>query len=277
MKILGTLAASAAFTAIVGYPAAAADVGTRLITESVQIEAGKPFWVAVELTMADGWHTYFVNPGDAGLPTDVEWTLPEEWIVDSLRWPVPATYGEPPEVTYGYEGRLLLLARITPPTFVADDSVRLDARVSWLACKEMCIPGSADVSLTLRVGRMGGEIDRSNEDGLAIHHALDELPTSFPGTASVAVGGANDRVILTLLDFRLPSADIGVDFYVMDQEVLDHSVAMSRRDTASGLELTFTRSPYSASPPERLRGMLVLTDGSSRRGYLVDANINSTQ
>ncbi len=91
-------------------------VTARLVADVVAAAPGEPFTAGIEITMKPGWHTYWENGGDAGIPTTVEWTLPDGWQVDEIRWPVPHRYEEEGDVvTFGYADRVLLPVRITPP------------------------------------------------------------------------------------------------------------------------------------------------------------------
>ena len=101
--------------------------------------------------MADGWHTYWEYSGDAGLPTTIQWQLPQGFTAGPIEWPVPEAKLEPGDIqTYAYGGRVLLLTTITPPAGVSGN-ITLKAKADWLVCKETCIPGGAELELTLPV------------------------------------------------------------------------------------------------------------------------------
>jgi hypothetical protein len=101
---------------------------------------------------AAGWHTYWKNPGAGGLPTSIEWTLPPGFAAGEIRWPAPEITDTGGLVTYGYGGEQLLLVDIAvPATAQPGASVTLRARAEWLMCKESCVPGGAELSLTLPV------------------------------------------------------------------------------------------------------------------------------
>ena len=115
---------------------------------------GKPFMVALHLRMADGWHVYGQNPGDAGFPTELKWKLPEGWKAGPIQWPAPRKFEEEGGmVTYGYEKEVALLVEITPPANLKPDGeATLHADASWLACEKMCVPGTASLTLTVAIG-----------------------------------------------------------------------------------------------------------------------------
>lgn len=126
-------------------------VTAELMAEVSAIAPGQPFWVALKLTHEEHWHTYWINDGDSGLPTKIRWTLPEGFTAGPIIWPTPQRLPMPPLMSYGYEGTTWLLVEITPPADLTATTVDLAANVSWLMCKEICLPGKAAFTLTLPV------------------------------------------------------------------------------------------------------------------------------
>ncbi|MDD5349136.1 MAG: protein-disulfide reductase DsbD family protein [Chthoniobacteraceae bacterium] len=126
-------------------------VAADLVAETTAAVPGKPFTAALRLRMAPGWHTYWENPGDSGLPVTLAWKLPEGWRAGPLQWPVPQKHVEEGNmITYGYEGEVLLLVELTPPADLPSGApVTLEAKASWLACEKTCVPGGGVLSLTL--------------------------------------------------------------------------------------------------------------------------------
>src|SRR5439155_14954451 len=113
---------------------------------------GKPFTVGLLLHMATGWHTYWKFPGDAGIPTETKWNLPQGWKASEIQWPIPLNLSEPGDIQiYGYHDEVLLMQEITPPAAIAEQSVRLPVEASWLVCEKICIPGSGKLQLELPV------------------------------------------------------------------------------------------------------------------------------
>ncbi len=119
-----------------------------------EIVPGEPFLVGVRLKMQPRWHTYWKYPGDAGIPTDIKWQLPEGWRVGDIQWPIPLKLEEPGDILiYGYHDEVLLIQQITPPKNLTGASANLSAKVSWLVCEKICIPGDGAVTLSLPIAR----------------------------------------------------------------------------------------------------------------------------
>jgi thiol:disulfide interchange protein DsbD len=140
----------------VATPAFAQDGGpkvhARLIAEGKTVAPGGAVTVALEEKIAPGWHTYWKNPGDAGAPTEIQWTLPPGWKAGAIQWPRPKRLPVGPLMDYGYEGTPWLLTNLTAPAD-ATGTVTIKAAVSWLVCQQICIPEDTTISLTLMVGK----------------------------------------------------------------------------------------------------------------------------
>ncbi len=171
-------------------------VSAELLSDLSAIEAGRPFRVGVRLSLSEGWHVYWRNPGDAGLATDVTFHAPEGFAVSPLRWPRPERFTQPGDIEgFGYSEEVVLWAIVTPPKKLdPDGSTDLTADVEWLACKDKCVPGKASLAMELpharkarpapeharglseyaqRTPRLAPPVERVNQDGNDVSvHAL---------------------------------------------------------------------------------------------------------
>ena len=145
--------------------------------------------------MADGWHTYWRNPGDSGLPTTIAWKLPDGVGVGAIQWPAPHALPTGPLVNYGYEGEVLLLTGITVPRDAPSARrTRWRRTADWLVCKDVCIPEGADLDLELPVAERS---DPYPQWGSAIAATRAALPAPLQGW-QVAARGDGAKVALTL-------------------------------------------------------------------------------
>jgi thiol:disulfide interchange protein len=137
-------------------------VTARLIFDSKSIAPGKPFRAGVELLMVPGWHTYYKESGEAGMPTKIEWNLPAGFTASDLLWEKPNKFNDSGIITYGYHDRTLIAATITPPVTLPEGKpVTISAKVKWLSCKDICLPGGTDVSGALPVAAGTPEPDNA--------------------------------------------------------------------------------------------------------------------
>src|SRR2546423_9879010 len=143
--ILG-IALAAALPASAAAPANGVHpVTARLVPEAASMAPGTTLWVDLHLDIAPGWHTYWRNPGDAGLPTEIAWTLPAGFTAGDIVWPVPERFVVGTLGNYGYRDAVDLMVAITASQDVEPGSAaRFEAHATWLVCSEICIPGEAN-------------------------------------------------------------------------------------------------------------------------------------
>ncbi len=126
-------------------------VRAELLADAVQVAPGEVLRVGVRLEIDDGWYIYGKDPGVTGLPTEVDWELPEDVEIGDLEYPEPERFEFEGEPALGYSGEVLLTATLKLPEEFEGD-LALGAAVSWLACSAVCIPGEERVGLTVSVG-----------------------------------------------------------------------------------------------------------------------------
>jgi hypothetical protein len=96
--------------------------------------------IAVEFTIAKGWHMYWLNPGDAGSPPEVKWALPMDWQIGKLQFPVPVHEIEDGFETFAYYDKLVLYSEITSPSSPQPNDL-IEASIGWMVCKDICVAG----------------------------------------------------------------------------------------------------------------------------------------
>lgn len=139
---------------IAGRAAADGEVQAKLLADSASIRPGKAFRIGVRFDIKPDWHIYWINPGEAGLATDVRFKAPPGFVVGPLLWPVPERFVMPGDiVSYGYERSVLLFAEVSVPEKIEGTGpVVFEADASWLRCKDICVPGEQALKLELPIG-----------------------------------------------------------------------------------------------------------------------------
>ncbi|MCL4185780.1 MAG: hypothetical protein KJ011_20310, partial [Burkholderiaceae bacterium] len=126
-------------------------VEVELVSETAAIVAGQPARLGLRIRHDPHWHTYWRNPGDSGLPTQIAFELPAGFRTADIQWPAPQRLFIAPLANYGYEDEIVLPVPLQVPAAVDGPGVRFAARASWLMCREVCIPGEAALALELPV------------------------------------------------------------------------------------------------------------------------------
>ncbi len=176
--------------------------GTTAIVPELVAEAGAVPGGEVELAIlmrtTRGWHGYWLNPGDAGLPMSVEWTLPPGWSVGPMRYPVPGKLLIAGIVNHVYEKDYAVLLRLTAPPGITGLHT-ISAKMRWLACTDqVCVPEQGSVSLSVPSGGIANPDPRFSDWRRALPRPLtapatfelsgDSLRLAIPLPASAAIG-----------------------------------------------------------------------------------------
>jgi len=160
----------------------------HLVANTTGLVSGEKFKLGVHLDMEPGWHTYYEDPGDAGMKTSIEWQLPPGFKASPLIWQKPEKFADAGITTYGYHDTVLLATVVTPPAGLkSGELLTFKAKVKWLSCKETCIPGKGEVSLQLPVVASGEALDSPQSGEFAslgdgFHGSVKDLPLSGGGS-----------------------------------------------------------------------------------------------
>jgi thiol:disulfide interchange protein DsbD len=164
---------------------------------TVSAEAASPVWLGLLLQHSQGWHTYWKNPGDSGLPTQLSWQLPPGVEAAEVDWPTPEKIFVGEMANYGYEGEVLLPVRLRfTPDFrpqAGQTSLPVGLKATWLVCQEECIPQSGEFRLDVPL--------RSSTalDGALFDAAWAARPqTLSPGEHSLRLSADGKRLLLAL-------------------------------------------------------------------------------
>lgn len=154
-------------------------VEAELVSARAGAQPGQPVTVGLKLRMADHWHTYWKNPGDSGLPTRIQWVLPEGWTAGEIQWPYPKNLPVGPLMNYGYEDEVVLLTELTPSASAKPGTYTLKAKAEWLVCKDVCIPEKGELDLAMPVA--AGEAAPNPRFQAHIERARNMLPVAATG------------------------------------------------------------------------------------------------
>ncbi|GAA5481021.1 protein-disulfide reductase DsbD family protein [Haloferula sargassicola] len=248
-------------------------VKARLVPAMPSIQPGQTVEVALVLDHEEHWHTYYVNPGQAGYPPSLEWTLPEGFTAEELRFPTPLLGNFAGAPFYGYDGETWFLTRITAPEDLSGGSVTLEAKASWLTCHETCVPEDQDLALTLQIG----ESQAKPAIAAAFAKARAALPAEeVPWSVTASENG--DMVTLTLVPADA-SADPGDVHFFGEDSIEDSSVEQTLGHQGNSWTLTFPRNPDADPAPQRVKGILKASKGwgaeSQSLGWAVDLGFDA--
>jgi thiol:disulfide interchange protein DsbD len=116
------------------------------------IDPGKTVWLGLQLKHQPHWHTYWSNPGDSGLPTTLQWTLPAGLTAGDIAWPTPRRIPVGGMANFGYEDTVLLPVPLTVGKEfkpAANGMLEIGLAANWLVCRQECIPQEGKFVLQL--------------------------------------------------------------------------------------------------------------------------------
>jgi thiol:disulfide interchange protein DsbD len=253
------------------FEAATEQVKARLVASVDAVHAGDEILVGVNQRIIPHWHTYWINPGDSGLATTINYKLPAGATAGDIQWPTPERITLGPVTNYGYANEVTLLSSIKIPSDSAVGSVfSINAAVKWLVCEEICIPQKVDLALDLPV--VSPEVNTRQGSPL-IAAALANLPVASPWAISLEHG--EKTLSLRINDSALNSKVIEkIWFYPSEWGKVIHNAEQPWQVSADGIELKLSSGEAPLSVGQNLSGVLAITENSSgasiTRGYVVN-------
>jgi len=229
-------------------------IRAQLVAESANPKSGAPVTLAFVMTPDRGWHGYWKNPGDAGVETRAEWTLPRGVTVGPIGYPVPQTLIVAGLMNYVYEGRYAQPLTLTVPAGLARGTrLPIKVRLDYLACtREICVPERADLSTVLTVG--DGAVTPALRAAFDGYRAA--LPRPLGGRARFAVVGGRYRMAVPM------PASVAVRdpyFFPLTDGVIDY--AAPQRVTRRG-DMLIVETVAKGTPPRMVTGVLRIGRGA---------------
>lgn len=224
------------------------------IPENNEVTPGQPIRTIIRMTVNEGWHTYWVNPGEGGMELSLKADLPEDWTIGELQYPVPKRFmtGELPG--FGYEGEIHFPVTITPPADASGTLPELKATLDWLTCNDSsCVPGDATLKLP------------AQSDPKAVSKAYEKLPQHLDD-AKLEGDFTNEEVFLSItLPENAKMDPSQCEVFPITANVLDPAAKplfVKEKDSSKWIT-TAAKSEYLSGEPEKLEILLVSPDGES--------------
>lgn len=233
-------------------------VKAELISSMAEATPGSTIDVGLKLSHQPHWHTYWKATGDSGLPTEIQWTLPEGWKAGDIQWPVPKVFQLGSLINYGYDGEVLLPVQITIPSTAQIGSVAsLKAEVTWLMCAEQCVPGRASLSLDLKISSKGAP---SSFEGL-FQTTLKNVPTQ-----NISVSSKIDKS-KNLIELSFPDSGSLENVYIFAQtpDSINYGAPQEVVPTANGFSVLLQASEF-IKAGDTFEGLLLVNDGKKDEG-----------
>ncbi len=235
-------------------PVKAQHLTAEMVTLAPQIAAGSQLQAGLTLTLEEKWHVYWLNAGDSGEPPHVVWTLPPGIAAGPMQFPIPERLPLGPLMDFGYEDEVTFPMMLHADASVKPGPIHLDAKVDWLICREVCIPGKAHLGLNLNVVR--GPLPAPPVVG-SLGEALSLLPQPLPPSAQVTVNSGPKDFAITLITGK-PASDI--EFYPFDQDQIANAADQDTQSLPNGIRIWVPKDDTLTKSPATLHGLLKLDE-----------------
>jgi thiol:disulfide interchange protein len=208
--------------------------------------------------LESGWHIYWKNAGDSGEPPHLRWTLPEGITAGQLQFPAPKRLPLGPLMDFGYEGEVLLPFTLDVAKTTRPGPAILHAKADWLVCREVCLPGKAELEITLPVASQPVKAVSSGPDAQLFERLRSRLPKPLPRADQAIFQPTKDGFRLSIETGQKESEAV---FFPSDEGVLDYPAPQKFTPTAKGLVLDLKKDATLAANPAQLKGILELSSG----------------
>ncbi len=237
---------------------------TSLIAEMTGVAPGGKITLAFAQRLQPGWHVYWKNPGDSGLPLDFKWILPDGASAGTIDYPAPHRIPIGPLVNFGHEGAPVFLTGITAPAdAVIGETMAIGLEATWLICAEICVPESGSFSLAVPVVAA----PETNTSAASIFaSARAAMPVAFDGKAFFSVGGGK-------LTLDLPARDVADDvyFFPAGENISEPAAPQLMRHKGDRMTLTINGGASLASLGDIVEGVVALQTNGVAAAYDVTA------
>jgi thiol:disulfide interchange protein len=238
-------------------PVKAQHLTAELITLSPTIAPGGSVQAGLVLTLEEHWHVYWLNAGDSGEPPHITWTLPTGITAGPMQFPVPSRLPLGPLMDFGYEDTVAFPVQLSAAATVKPGPIHLDAKVTWLVCREVCIPGKAHLGLNLTVAPAEPGATVPTQPVGALGAALTLIPKPLPSDAKLTIHGGKSDFVFTLIT---GNRETDAEFYPADQDQIANAADQDVEPLPNGLHLRVPRSEDLKTLPAQLHGVLKLSD-----------------
>lgn len=241
-------------------------IKVSLLSEHTQLSRGQTYWLGIHMQPDPDWHTYWQNPGDSGEAPNIEWQLPKGVSVGDISWPIPKAIPVAHLVNYGYENENVLLVPISIDDNYNSDTLDITANLSWLVCKEDCIPGWATLSLTLPIANVE-KISQSNKAVFA--KARNVLPKQ---TILEAKHEIIDDAFVIELD-KLDTSQGNWHVFPLANDLLQHNAKQQILVTDTSVVISILLSDYFSAGKNKYQ--VLISNGET--AFYVNSRNNQTQ
>lgn len=235
-----------------------------LVSDSYLAKKDTSISLGVLIKLADGWHIYWKNSGDSGIPTSIEWIVPKGMEVPKINWPIPKAFEFDGLVSYGYENQVLFMTDFPISKDFDGKIISISAKIRSLICKDLCIPFDTTVNITIDISK--NFITDDNISSL-----FDQTRRALPilnHTLNVSAVIKSDLLYLKA-DYSEDSkwAESSIYFIPYENGLFKNTLNQELRQKDNYFELVIEPEPYQIKKPTEVYGLLVYDSVDVKKAY----------
>ena len=220
--------------------------------------------VGVEFTPEEDWHIYWRNPGDTGLAPNIQWSSTPSITFSDIQWPIPEEINVAHLTDYGMHGSTLLFSHVKETQPFDSQQITIQAKVSWLVCKESCIPGEADLQLTLPIG---ANAIVNNATAAQFQSAQTKIPVAMSTLSKVATIENGVLSIDVFANSLLFNKAKNVEIFIQETNIVHNGPSVEVSWRANRFHWKQKLGEYFNKVPETLHAVIVV---DQQYGYALE-------
>lgn len=233
----------------------------KLVVDSFSPKKDSIISIGVLINLKDDWHIYWRNPGDSGLPTEVEYSLPKDFIVSEIKFPTPKIFYSDEIVNYGYSHQVLFISEISVPKDFNQKEISISARLSSLICKDLC--KAFDTTLTITLELIKDSLPPKQISDL-FDYTRNFLPTIDQNIKVTAIQNSNSVSLLIEKNVLSETEIKSFEFYPYKAGVFKNVAKQSNYTLGKYLELVLEPDPFRIEEPKEVNGIILLNDDNTK-------------
>jgi thiol:disulfide interchange protein len=237
----------------------------QLVVPERTLNPGAPADAGLYFKLESGWHIYWKNAGDSGEPPRIRWTLPEGISAGEIQFPAPRRLPLGPLMDFGYEDEVLFPITLSVGKSAKAGPAPLHAKVDWLVCREVCIPGKAELEVSATVADHPAGAAASAADEEIYKRLISRIPEPLPSGIKVVFAPEATGFRLAILTGK-PEAE--AQFFPAEQNLIDNPAPQKLSQVSQGIVLELKKDANLAANPAKLAGVVELSGG---RAYEIAA------
>lgn len=233
----------------------------KLVVDTFLPQKDSTISIGILINLKNDWHIYWRNPGDSGLPTEVDFIVPEEFKVSEIKFPTPEIFSSDEIVNYGYSHQVLLMTDLCIPKNHSQKEIIISAKLTSLICKDLC--KAFDTTLTIKL-----DLTKDFYPIKLVSDEFDFTKSVLPKINSnikISATKISDSVLLNLN--KTVSQNLKVNsfvFYPYQAGVFKNKVKQMIKDTGNYLELVLEPDPFRVENPIYINGIIVINDDHNK-------------